>query len=114
MDVEELLQLQKSAQSVYVDERVKRYIVDIVQRSRSHASVYLGVSPRGSIALMKAAQAYAFMHERDFVIPDDVQLLAPYVLSHRIILKPDAKFDGMSAEQIVAEIVARTPVPFQR
>ncbi|WP_027410645.1 AAA family ATPase [Anoxybacteroides tepidamans] len=114
IDVEELLSLRQSVKKVYIDERVKRYIVEIVQRSRSHASVYLGVSPRGSIALMKAAQAYAFMHHRDFVIPDDVQLLAPYVLSHRIILKPDAKFDGISAEHIVAEIVARTPVPFQR
>ncbi|MBA2876893.1 AAA family ATPase [Thermaerobacillus caldiproteolyticus] len=112
--VEELLSLQQKVKDVYVDESIKRYIVEIVQRSRSNESVYLGVSPRGSVALMKAAQAYAFMHGRTFVIPDDVQFLAPYVLSHRIILKPEAKFDGLVAEDIIAKIVARTPVPIQR
>lgn len=112
--VEELLSLQKKVKEVYVDGRIKRYIVEIVQRSRSHASVYLGVSPRGSVALMKAAQAYAFIYNRDFVIPDDVQFLAPYVLSHRMILKTDAKFDGLSAEEVVAQIISRTPIPVQR
>lgn len=112
--VEELLSLQKNVKEVYVGEPIKRYIVEIVQRTRSHASVYLGVSPRGSVALMKAAQAYAFMHTRDFVIPDDVQFLAPYVLSHRLILKPEAKFDGLSAEEVIAQLLSRTPVPVQR
>jgi len=112
--VEELLSLQKHVKEVYVGEPIKRYIVEIVQRTRSHASIYLGVSPRGSVALMKAAQAYAFMHTRDFVIPDDIQFLAPYVLSHRIILKPEAKFDGLSAEEVIAQLLSRTPVPVQR
>lgn len=112
--VEELLSLQKNVKEVYVGEPIKRYIVEIVQRTRSHASIYLGVSPRGSVALMKAAQAYAFMYSRDFVIPDDVQFLAPYVLSHRMILKTDAKFDGLSAEEVVAQIISWTPVPVQR
>ncbi|ANB61278.1 AAA family ATPase [Anoxybacteroides amylolyticum] len=112
--VEELLSLQKNVKEVYVGEPIKRYIVEIVQRTRSHASVYLGVSPRGSVALMKAAQAYAFMHTRDFVIPDDVQFLAPYVLSHRLILKPEAKFDGFSAEEVIMQLLSRTPVPVQR
>lgn len=112
--VEELLSLQKHVKEVYVGEPIKRYIVEIVQRTRSHASIYLGVSPRGSVALMKAAQAYAFMHTRDFVIPDDIQFLAPYVLSHRIILKPEAKFDGLSAEEAVMQLLSRTPVPVQR
>jgi len=112
--VEELLSLQKNVKEVYVGEPIKRYIVEIVQRTRSHASVYLGVSPRGSVALMKAAQAYAFMHTRDFVIPDDVQFLAPYVLSHRLILKPEAKFDGLSAEEVIMQLLSRTPVPVQR
>jgi MoxR-like ATPase len=112
--VEELLSLQQKVKDVYVDESIKRYIVEIVQRSRSNLSVYLGVSPRGSVALMKAAQAYAFMYGRSFVIPDDIQFLAPYVLSHRIILKPEAKFDGVAAEDVITQIVARTPVPIQR
>jgi MoxR-like ATPase len=112
--VEELIGLQQKVKEVYVDNTIKRYIVEIVQRSRTFSSVYLGVSPRGSVALMKTAQAYAFVHDRDFVIPDDVQFLAPYVLSHRIILKSEAKFDGMTAEDIVTKILERTPVPIQR
>lgn len=112
--VEELLSLQKNVKEVYVGEPIKRYIVEIVQRTRSHASIYLGVSPRGSVALMKAAQAYAFMYSRDFVIPDDVQFLAPYVLSHRLILKPEAKFDGLSAEEVIMQLLSRIPVPVQR
>ncbi len=114
MALDELLELQRQVTKVYVSDPIKRYIVDIVQRSRSNASVYLGVSPRGSVALMKAAQAYAFMHGREFVVPDDVQFLAPYVLSHRMIIKSEAKFDGLTAEEIVAQIIARTPVPIQR
>jgi MoxR-like ATPase len=114
ISVEELIALQQKVKDVYVDDTIKRYIVEIVQRSRTSSSVYLGVSPRGSIALMKAAQAYAFVHDRDYVIPDDVQFLAPYVLSHRIILKSEAKFDGMTAEDIVTKILERTPVPIQR
>ena len=112
--MDELLHLQKQVADVYVDENVKRYIVEIVQQSRENASIYLGVSPRGSVALMKAAQAYAFVHGRGFVIPDDVQFLAPYVLSHRIIMKSEAKFDGLTAEEMVAQIMKRTPVPIQR
>lgn len=114
IDLEELKNLQEQIKDVHVDETIKRYIVDLASRSRSHASVYLGVSPRGSIALMKAAQGYAFMYGRNYVIPDDVQLLAPAVFAHRIILKSEAKFEGISAEDVVERIIARTPVPVQR
>ncbi|BDG41905.1 MoxR family ATPase [Geobacillus sp. 44B] len=114
MTLDELLELQQKVTEVYVGDSIKRYIVDIVQRSRSNASVYLGVSPRGSLALMKAAQAYAFIHGREFVIPDDIQFLAPYALSHRIILKSEAKLNGLSAEDIVRQMIVRTPVPIQR
>lgn len=112
--MEELLHLQKQVADVYVDENVKRYIVEMVQQSRANASIYLGASPRASVALMKAAQAYAFVHGRGFVIPDDVQFLAPYVLSHRIIMKSEAKFDGLTAEEMVAQIMKKIPVPIQR
>jgi MoxR-like ATPase len=114
IDINELLSLQKEVKDVYVDETIKRYIVDIVTGTRGHGNVYLGVSPRGSIALMKAAQAYTFMHNRDYVIPDDIQYLAPYVLSHRIILTSDAKFEGISAEEIINRVVEKVPVPVQR
>ncbi|MFL6554888.1 MAG: AAA family ATPase [Bacillus sp. (in: firmicutes)] len=114
IDLEGLLTLQKEIQDVFVDDTMKRYIVDIVKRTRGHGSVYLGASPRGSIALMKAAQAYAYMYGRDYVLPDDIQYLARFVLSHRIILKSEAKFEGISAEELVNQVVARVPVPVQR
>ncbi|MFY0760878.1 MoxR family ATPase [Metabacillus dongyingensis] len=111
---EELVELQKEIQSIYVDETVKRYIVEIVTKTRKHPSVYLGASPRGSIALMKSAQAFAFLYGRDYVIPDDIQYLAPYTLPHRIILKSEAKYEGKSSEQLLSEIISRTSVPVQR
>ncbi|KPB03464.1 ATPase AAA [Bacillus sp. CHD6a] len=112
--LEELQEMQKRVKEVHVDVTVKEYIVDLVNRTRTHQSVYLGASPRGSVALMKAAQAYAFIHGRDFVLPDDIQYLAPYVLPHRIILKSEAKFEGMTAEQVVKKVIDRTPIPVQR
>lgn len=114
IDIEGLLALQKEIKEVYVDDTIKRYIVDIVNMTRRYPGVYLGASPRGSIALMKAAQAYAFMYGRDYVLPDDIQYLAPFVLSHRIILKSEARFEGTSAEEIVNRVIARIPVPVQR
>ena len=114
IDLEGLLNLQQEIKEVFVDDTMKRYIVDIVNRTRGHGSVYLGASPRGSIALMKAAQAYAYMYSRDYVLPDDIQYLARFVLSHRIILKSEAKFEGISAEELVNQVVARVPVPVQR
>ena len=114
IDLDELRVLQQEMKDVYVDDTIKRYIVEIVNRTRGHGSVYLGASPRGSIALMKAAQAYAYMYDRDYIVPDDIQYLAPFVLSHRIILKSEAKFEGTSAEKVINQIVARVPVPVQR
>ncbi|CAM4014495.1 AAA family ATPase [Geobacillus stearothermophilus] len=113
MPLDELLTLQRKVMGVHVSDTVKRYIVDLIQQSRVHEAVYLGVSPRGAIALMKAAQAYAFIHGRDFVIPDDVQHLAPYVLAHRLLIRPEAKWDKLDAEMVVSQLVARTPVPVQ-
>jgi MoxR-like ATPase len=112
--LEGLIGLQREIKEVYVDETIKRYIVDIVNRTRGFGGVYLGASPRGSISLMKAAQAYAYMYGRDYVLPDDIQYLAQFVLSHRIILKSEAKFEGISAEEIVNRVVARVPVPVKR
>ncbi|RXS83920.1 MoxR family ATPase [Geobacillus sp. PK12] len=113
MSLDELLALQRKVADVHVSDTVKRYIVDLIQQSRQHEAVYLGVSPRGSVALMKAAQAYAFIHGRDFVIPDDVQHLAPYVLAHRLLIRPEAKWDKLDAEMVVSQLVSRTPVPVQ-
>ncbi|MDF2855296.1 MAG: yeaC [Neobacillus sp.] len=114
IDLEGLLALQQEIKEVFVDHTLKRYIVDIVSGTRSYRGVYLGASPRGSIALMKAAQAYAYMYGRDYCLPDDIQYLAPFVLGHRIILKSEAKFEGISAEEVVNQVVARIHVPVKR
>lgn len=110
----ELREIQQRIQEVYVDESVRRYIVELATETRSHGSVYLGVSPRASIGLMKATQAMAFMRNRDYVLPDDVQYLAPYVFSHRIILKSEARFEGIDTEEVVQRVLAMVPVPVQR
>ncbi|KZN95489.1 AAA family ATPase [Aeribacillus composti] len=111
---DELTALQEEIKQVYVDDTIKHYIVDIVNKTRNHDSVYLGVSPRGSVALMKASQAYAFIHARDYVIPDDVQYLSVHVLPHRIILTSEARYEGKTAEQIIEDILAEIPVPVVR
>jgi len=114
VSTEELVLLQNEVKQVYVDETIKRYIVEMSIGTRTHPHVYLGVSPRGSIALMKAAQSYAFMQGRDYVIPDDVQSLIKAVFVHRLIVKSEAKFEGVSAEAIVDDVVSQIAVPIQR
>ncbi|MEI5909484.1 MoxR family ATPase [Bacillus spongiae] len=114
MTVDELIELQEQVKEIHVDNTIKKYIVEIAMRSRQHASVYLGASPRGSIALMKACQSFALLYGRSYVIPDDVQYLAPFVFSHRIILKPEARYEGISAEEIIERIITRIPVPVQK
>lgn len=109
--LEELLSLQEKAKDVHVEDSVKKYIVEIIRRTRGHRAVYLGASPRGSLALMKAAQAYALFNDRDYVVPDDIKRLAPHVLSHRLILKSEAKFGGLQADEIVNDILERVQVP---
>ncbi|MGR9047436.1 AAA family ATPase [Halobacillus faecis] len=111
---EELVGLQKEVLEVYVDRTVNRYIIDLVTGTRTHDGVYLGVSPRGSMALMKAAKAYAFIHDRDYVVPDDVQFMAPYVLSHRMILTSEARFEGQTAESIIDSLLSSTSIPVKR
>ncbi|KMY48371.1 AAA family ATPase [Peribacillus loiseleuriae] len=114
MSLVELRSLQQESRAVIVDDTIKHYIVEMTQTTRHHRSVYLGASPRGSIALMKASQSYALLCDRDYVLPDDVQYLAPFVLSHRLILKSEAKYEGITAEQVVAEIINNIPVPVKR
>ncbi|MGG0411180.1 AAA family ATPase [Peribacillus simplex] len=112
--LDELIELQSEVKAVIVDDTIKRYIVELANQTRTHEAVYLGVSPRGSIALMKAAQAYALIQRRDYVLPDDVQYLVPFVFSHRLILKPEANYDGFDAGMVINEIVATTQVPVKR
>ena len=114
LSIEDILELQQLVHDVYVDESIKKYIVEIANYSRNHQSIHLGISPRGSIGLMKASQAYAVIVGRDYVIPDDIQFLAPFVLTHRIILTSEAKFSGQTAEEIVNEMLNQVKVPIMK
>ena len=114
LSVAQLIELQELVLEVYVEDSVKQYMVELASQTRQDRYVYLGVSPRASIALMKASQAYAFMKGRSYVTPDDVQYLAPFVFGHRLILKPDARYDSVTAEEIVERILAKVPVPTKR
>ncbi len=109
--VEELSQVQEAVKAVYVAPAVKRYIVELTRRTRQHSEVYLGASPRGSLTLYRAGQARAAILERDFVLPDDIKVLALAALAHRVIPGPAARLRDVSAKGIVEEIVSRLPVP---
>jgi MoxR-like ATPase len=106
-----LVEMQRHARGLRVDEGIVNYIADIVCRTRGHRSLYYGASPRASIALLHGAQVRAASRGRDFVIPDDVKALAPSVLRHRVGLQPDAEIEGMSTDDCVAEILRDVRVP---
>lgn len=114
MQKEELLAIQELIEKIYIDRTVKKYIIQIVTKTRSDDKVQLGASPRGSIALMKAAKAYAFVQNRDYVIPDDIKYLAPFVLAHRLILNPEAKYEGTTADRIIHDILTEVEVPITK
>jgi MoxR-like ATPase len=107
---EELLRAQSATREIHLAESVKKYVVDVVTATRSHPDVYLGASPRGSLALSRAAQAYASMNGRDYVVPDDVKALAAPTLAHRLILQPQARLKDLAATTVIAEILASVPV----
>ncbi|OGO45742.1 MAG: AAA family ATPase [Chloroflexi bacterium RBG_16_63_12] len=109
--VEELLAAQEAVRAIHVDPLIKTYLVDIVTQTRKHPDVYLGASPRGSLAVFRTAQARAALHGRDYAIPDDVKALAEAALSHRIIIGPAARIKDISARSIIRDILASVPVP---
>jgi len=108
---ETLLEMQKCAQSVRIDDAVIAYIVDLVRQTREDRSLELGASPRASIALLRAAQVIAASQARDFVTPDDVKPMALPVLRHRVMLHPDAQLQGITADERIAELVKAVPAP---
>ena len=110
----ELLKLQEEVKLIKVDETIRSYIVDLARQTRTNPYVYLGASPRGSIALMKASQAYAMLKGREYVTPDDVQYLVKFVFGHRIMLRSEARYDGVTTEEIIDRILTKTRVPVQR
>jgi MoxR-like ATPase len=111
IDAVELLQLSRKLGRLHIDEEVRRYVVRLVQATRHEQAYELGASPRASLALFRASRAFAALEGRDFVLPDDVKLLAQPVLGHRVILSSQARLRGRDADQVLAEIVQRVPVP---
>ena len=107
----ELVELQEAVGRIYVDPLIKQYIVSLANATREHEAAYLGASPRGSLALMRATQAFAMLDGRDFVQPDDVKLLAYSTLGHRVIVSPSARVREIDARQIVEDVLGRVPVP---
>ena len=110
VDGHELPALQKRVWDVNVDDTLQDYIVSLADATRNHPDLSLGVSPRGSLALLKAAQALAAIRGRDYVIPEDIKKLVPLTLSHRLILKPEAELRGRTARTILEDVLEKTPL----
>lgn len=109
--IEDLFTLKQQVKQIRISPELKRYVVDIVNATRQAEGVQLGASPRGSLALMKTAQALALFDGYGFVTPDQIQEIAVPVLAHRLVMEPQAKFSGQTAETVVAEILKRLAVP---
>lgn len=107
--IEKLIVLQDQVKQVHVENILKAYLLEIVHTSRKHPLVTLGISPRGSIALLKAAKAKAFIENRNYVLPDDIQQLAAPVLAHRLVLSQDAKAQNISQAQVIHDIIKSIP-----
>ncbi|GHO42991.1 AAA family ATPase [Ktedonospora formicarum] len=111
MTAEELVTIQQQVKSIHVDQSIREYIVSLANATRNHPNIYLGVSPRGSLALFRASQALAAMRGRGYVIPDDIKLLTKPTLAHRIIVTPAARVRSITSTMVLDEILQSVPVP---
>jgi MoxR-like ATPase len=107
----DLVAVQQKVRDIYVDDKVRKYILEIVHASREHEAVSLGGSPRASIALFRTGQAIAAINQRDFVLPDDIKRMANAVLGHRLILKPESRLRKLSTQAVIKEILDDVSVP---
>ncbi len=110
---EQIIEIRKQARDIHIHEDIETYLLQIVHLTRNDPRIEVGVSPRGTLAAMKAAQSYAFIQGRDYVTPDDIQTLVPCVFSHRIILTLEAQLK-YNVEEILQEIIEQTEVPLER
>jgi MoxR-like ATPase len=111
--INQIVRMQREVKEVHMDEAIVEYAVNIARRTREHPSVYLGASPRATLALVQASRAYAYLNERDFVIPDDIKYLAPYVLGHRLILASEARIEGQTPQAVLQSIFQQVKVPIR-
>jgi MoxR-like ATPase len=111
VSTEDILGAQEAVRTVYVADGIKQYVVELTRRTRQHPDVYLGASLRGSLTLYRTGQARASLQDRDYVLPDDIKILARPALAHRIILSPSARLRDLTSEQVVSDILDNLPVP---
>ena len=111
LSIDELLGMRKMLEKVYVEESLIGYIASIVQQSRTSKAVYLGASPRASVAILNASKAYALLNGRDFVAPDDIKFVAPSVLQHRLILTAEAEMEGYTPLKVAQRLIEKVEVP---
>jgi len=109
----EVMEMQELRKQVRVEDTLLSYAVDVSRATREHNEILLGASPRATLGLYQMAQAWAAVDGREFVVPDDIKLMAPHVLTHRLIMAPQAQLRGRDAEELVADIVEQVPVPVE-
>ncbi len=107
----DITKMKEEVAQVFIKDDIMQYIVDIVLETREHGKIYLGGSPRASLAIMRTCKVVALMAGRDFVIPEDVQYVTPHILNHRIILTPDAEIEGVTTKDLIQEIIKGKDVP---
>jgi len=110
---EEILALIQARREVRVEASVRNYVVEVARATRQHGEIELGASPRATLALYQASQAWAAIQGREYVLPDDVKLMAPHVLTHRLMISPQAQLRGRSPDELVTDIVNSVPVPVE-
>jgi MoxR-like ATPase len=103
--------IQDTIEQIRIEEQLIKYIAEVTDKTRNHGKLYLGGSPRASLSMLKASKAYACIRGRDFVIPDDIQFVAPHILNHRMILTPEAEMEGVTVDEVIKEILHTIEVP---
>lgn len=108
---DDLAMMKTKMESIHIEDQIIRYISEIIHLTRNHGQIFLGASPRGGLAIMRTSKVIAMLNNRDFVIPDDIQYVAPYVLNHRMILSPTAEMEGYTTKDVISEILKTVEVP---
>lgn len=111
LDARQITDLQQTIRSLHVEEKLMRYIAQVVTATRDHAFIFLGASPRASVAILQASKAFAAMQGRDFVTPEDIIAAIPPVLRHRIILTPEKEMEGVGPDEVITQLIEATEIP---
>lgn len=111
--MEQIASIQDEVKKIHMEHAIGEYLVEIIRRTRVHPHTLLGASPRASVSFMLAAKAYAFLQGRDYVVPDDLKFLAPFVLAHRMLLRPEARMEGLTPQAIIGQVLQQVNVPIR-